>query len=388
MRGARFHAATTAAFCALLMYSILSSWMPERWAWAAFQVGVFALAALWCVAFLWLRVPVAPSPLLIPLAGAVLWSLAQRIADQTVYRWATEDAILTWFTRVVVFFLALQLFRAGGVRRPFLRGLVVFAFVLSFLSVLHRFGFGDVNRMWPFTYRNHYAAFMETVVPIAVVAALEDSRRALAWVAMAAVMSASVVATTSRAGTALVFAEIAVIIVVALLQRRISRPTAVRLLAGFALFFALFGAAVGWALWQKLQGVRPYVERRAELVHASLEMIRDRPWTGCGLGTWSMAYPAYAKFDDGLFDNQAHSDWAQWAAEGGLPFLLLMGSIPALLVRPALRSLWGIGLLCVLAHCLVDYPFQGKQAFGVFFFALAGAVCGAAPSHNGPSDAK
>jgi hypothetical protein len=49
-------------------------------------------------------------------------------------------------------------------------------------------------------------------------------------------------------------------------------------------------------------------------------MIHDRLWAGLGLGTWSAAYPAYASYDDGTFVNQAHNDWLQWGAEGGLPF--------------------------------------------------------------------
>jgi len=72
-------------------------------------------------------------------------------------------------------------------------------------------------------------------------------------------------------------------------------------------------------------------------------MIRDRPWMGFGFGTWSTAYPGYAIYDNGTFANQAHNDWAQWTVEGGLPFLLLMLSIAAASVGPALRSLWGIG---------------------------------------------
>ena len=70
-------------------------------------------------------------------------------------------------------------------------------------------------------------------------------------------------------------------------------------------------------------------------------MVRDRPLAGFGLGTWSDAYPAYAHFDDGNFVNQAHNDWVQWAAEGGVPFFLIMLAIAALTVRPAIRSLWG-----------------------------------------------
>ncbi|MCP5116599.1 MAG: hypothetical protein GY953_37700 [bacterium] len=102
---------------------------------------------------------------------------------------------------------------------------------------------------------------------------------------------------------------------------------------------------------------------------------------GFGLATWSTAYPAYARFDDGLFDNQAHNDWAQWAAEGGIPFLLLMLLMAGLLTRPAMRTVWGVGLLAVLVHCFVDYHFQQRPVFGYVYFALA-SVCALAAKHD------
>ena len=110
-------------------------------------------------------------------------------------------------------------------------------------------------------------------------------------------------------------------------------------------------------------------------------MVRDRPLTGFGLGTWSEVYPGFARFDDGLFANQAHNDWAQWAAEGGIPFFLLMVGVVAGAVRPAFRSLWGLGLLAVFVHCFVDYPMQQRPALAAFFFALLGIVMHAMPGH-------
>jgi len=110
------------------------------------------------------------------------------------------------------------------------------------------------------------------------------------------------------------------------------------------------------------------------VVRSSLRLVRDRPLTGFGLGTWSDAYPAYAHFDDGRFVNQAHNDWVQWAVEGGLPLLSIMLSIAWWSVRPALSSLWGIGLLAVFLHCLVDYPMEQRPALAAFFFAMLGLL--------------
>jgi len=162
------------------------------------------------------------------------------------------------------------------------------------------------------------------------------------------------------------------------------------LLASMSTLLVL-GAVAGWdVIWKRLQEPRPYALRKDFLL-SSLEMVRDRPLTGFGLGTWSEVYPGFARFDDGLFANQAHNDWAQWAAEGGIPFLLLMIGVAGGAVRPAFRSLWGLGLLAMFVHGLIDYPMQQRPALAAFFFALLGIVsaCGPAVPHTstleGPS---
>jgi O-antigen ligase len=135
----------------------------------------------------------------------------------------------------------------------------------------------------------------------------------------------------------------------------------------------LFTAVVGWGtLWQRFLASDPYAVRH-EFFHSSLAMIRDRPWMGFGLGTWSTAYPAYALFDDGLFANQAHNDWAQWTVEGGVPFLLFMLWIAARSLSAAPNSLWGIGVIAVFIHSLVDYPI-GRPALAGFFFVFLGVI--------------
>ena len=95
-------------------------------------------------------------------------------------------------------------------------------------------------------------------------------------------------------------------------------------------------------------------------------MIAAHPWVGWGLGCWPAVYPAFATFDPGVIVNQAHSDWLQWTAEGGLPVGLAMLSSRSLgIYRPAIRSIWGIGVFAVLIHAAFDYPFS-RPAIGAW----------------------
>ncbi len=368
---------------ATLFLGILTMWVPNRWALSAFQVAIFALAAIWIVRD---RKSIRLHPVVYLLGLATLWGVIQLTFGWTVDPSATSDAVLIWLTNLAAFALAFDLSREPHRQARFLEAVLWFGFIVSVISTVTIFasppgkivGWFDtgtgVPTLGPFVYRNQYAAFVEAILPLALLRAMLDRRRWMVYVAMTAVLFASVVAGASRAGTVLCLAEILTIPLVAWGRGIVSGRTFARVMFGSAAALAVLTAAAGWQLvWSRLQQPDPYALRR-ELLRSSLAMVHERPVTGFGLGAWPAAYPGYALYDDGSFVNQAHNDWAQWAAEGGIPFLLLMIAMVALSILPAIRSIWGLGILFVFAHCFVDYPFQQRPALAAFFFALLGVV--------------
>jgi len=375
--------ALTAALAALLFVSLLLAWVPERWAVSLLETGMFALAAAWVArwiargGFLW-------SAPMIPLAAAVLWAAAQLATGATIYARNTEDALLAWGTYLAAFTVARNVFADPQRRDSFLRATLAFGFAVSIVATLSIFTSPE-KVFWlfpapsrnivagPFLSPNQYAAFIELLLPVALAGAAAEGRRALPCAVMAGAMYASVVACASRAGFILTSAELVACLALAVHARSMSPRRMVRALGVVALFAALFTTVVGWdVLLARLERADPWVGRR-EMLASTIDMIRARPWTGHGLGTWATAYPAFAYYDDGLFANTAHNDWAQWTAEGGIPFALLLIAMAAWAVRPAIRSRWGIGVLAVFLHCLVDYPLQ-KPALAALVFVLLGAL--------------
>jgi O-antigen ligase len=224
----------------------------------------------------------------------------------------------------------------------------------------------------PFVNHDHYAAFIELLLPIALYEALTDRRRAMFGAAAAASMLASVVAGASRAGTVLVVAESALVLFLASRRGLPGGRKAFLYLSAFALVFT---AIVGVThLWQRLQDPDPFRGRRLMLISA-LAMTQARPLTGFGLGNFENAYPAYAAFDDGVVVDHAHNDWVEWAAEGGLIFTCCLLLMVISAIRPAFRTIWGIGVISVFLHSLVDYPMQ-KPALALWVFVLLGVVIG------------
>jgi O-antigen ligase len=385
---------SAAALATLLFAGILTQWVPYRWAVSLFQTGAFALAICWAIRFVLRPFPLHGSILLVPLSAASMWGLVQLAFGHTVYRWETWDSVLKWGTNLTLFFLALQIFSEPALRERFLRAILYFATVLSVLGSIQMLT-SDGRVFWffpteykdfvvgPFVYHTQYAGFIELVLPLAVVGALEERRRMFSYAAIAATLYASVIVSASRAGMILVSAELLAIFLLAPRRSHMSlrnRFLTIGLVTAFAL---LFTAVVGWdTLLHRFLQSDPYAVRR-EFLQSSLAMIRDRPWMGFGLGTWSTAYPQYALFDNGLFANQAHNDWAQWTVEGGAPFLLFMLWIAARSFGSAVRSLWGIGVVAVFVHSLIDYPL-GRPALAGFFFVFLGVIESARNAKKNP----
>ena len=377
---------------AILGWGILTLWAPARWPLAVFQTALFALAAARIVGRARAGQATRAHPVALLLGAAVAWGGVQIVAGWSVDPDKTVEAVLAWVANLCAFAVALDLSR--DTRERLLQSLVIFAAALAVVSVFTALASSPGKVFWlyetsteqptlgPFVYRNQYAAFVEAVLPLALVRAILDRRRWILYMAITALLFGSVIAAGSRAGAVLCLAEIVLVPTLVFARGFIPAGTWWRATAGTVVAAAALTATVGWqSIWNRLQEPNPYALRR-ELVESSLEMIRDRPVTGLGLGTWSSAYPAYAHFDDGRFVNQAHNDWVQWAAEGGAPFFLLMLGVALWSIRPALRSIWGVGLLIVFVHCLVDYPMQQRPALAAFFFALLGAL--AAAEHGKP----
>jgi len=364
-----------ALLTAILWYGILSLLAAEsiRWVLSAFELALFALAA---VLILRRRLAIRPHPIAILLAVAALWALAQVWLNSSVDPQRTLQAALGWAVNCAAFSITLAVCGRDDIRRRFLSAQALFGLAVSVASVIGLYAF---SRLGPFAYKNQFAAYLESIIGIAITTAIREKPRSLPWILAAGTMFASVVAAGSRAGSILCLALLVVIPAMAawrgwIAPRDLGRIAALALASGAAL-----AMVTGWEnTWQRLQERNPY-SLRADLLRSSVAMTRDRPLTGFGLGAWPSAYPGYARYDDGTFVNQAHNDWAQWAVEGGIPFLALMLAVVALLARPAIRSLWGLGLIAVFVHAWIDYPFEQRPALAAFLFAMAGALCAEFP---------
>jgi hypothetical protein len=374
---------TAASLWLVIAFSIVTMWDHARWTVSVPEIGAFAIAALVLVACAAGWQPLTLSPVMLPLAAVALWGLLQLRTGDTVYAWRTRVAVLYWTANCAVFFAALQAFADARVRRSFLYALLLFGFAIAVLAQFQAldpaakvFWIFDPSpdpapQFGPFPYKNQYAAFIELLLPFALYRAVVDEKRVMLHTLIVAALYTSVIAASSRMGFFLATAEMLIVPPLVMRQRRIPLSGVRTAAVTLAVVLVMLAAAAGPAtLVRKFELRDPYAARR-EWTEASFAMIRDRPLLGFGLGNWPTVYPAYAPFDLGLYINQAHDDWAQWAAEGGLPFVALLLAIAVWSSRRAFRTAWGLGVVAIFVHCLVDYPIQRTGVAFVFFAMLA-----------------
>lgn len=369
---------------AVLVYAVLTVSIPDRWAVSALQIAIFALAVMVAIESTLTGRGWPASWLQFPLFAGAAWGLVQLKTDHSAYRFATWLEVLNWTALGFVFVIGLQAFTSMRLVHRFRRFGIYFGALVAIWAILQLFS-SEGKLFWvltpsqaagvmgPFVNPDHYSAYMELLLPLALWEAVVDRRRAILFGCLAAVMYASVIAGASRAGSVLINLELGAVLIPALTRGRMAAQGAWRILPRIALLVLIFSAIVGWdVLLQRFQDKDPFSVRREAWI-SGIAMIRDHPWIGCGLGAWTTVYPHYAVRDVGTFLNAAHSDWLQWAGEGGIPFLMLMLLVAARALQLGLGAPWALGITCVFLHCLVDFPLQQPPVFIWLLVMLAAA---------------
>ncbi len=286
--------------------------------------------------------------LVLPTAG-----ILQLMAHTTQHRAATGDEVVIWLALAALFVAARSILSDLNIRRLFLDATLLLGVVVALASMAG----------WsPFPNRNHLGAFTELILPLAMVRAAQERRPVFYFAA--SILAAAVVLGGSRAAIALMAAE--ALALIWLLGEHSWRAR------GLTLGIALAVLAVaGVALWPQM-AERGDGDRRA-IYASTLALIADRPLTGSGLGSYETAYPAHARFDNGLIVDHAHNDWLEWMAEAGVPAVLPILLLALWSAREAWRQPWALGVPAVFLHALVDYPFH-KPALAAWVLVLVAAM--------------
>ena len=321
--------------CALLVFAVAAHGGVEDWARAVIETGAGLLLLLWA-----LRIFFNPeeqpvfSPLLPPLAALSLIVLGQWFFHRTASSHSTRIELLLLLANLIVLFLAVQAFRTLRDWRGFVWFGMGFSFLVSIFGILQHLTFNG-ELYWfremryggipfgPYVNRNHFAGFVELVLPLSLVPLVLGRVRRERWpvVSLFAVVPISALfLSASRGGIVSFGVELAVLAFAVVLRRTKGK----QLLTGaVVLLLALLMVSwlgVGQILqrFSSLQSLETTAGKRASMRRDTWRIFLDHPVAGTGLGTLQIVYPPYETLYDGKIVNHTHNDYLEALAETGL----------------------------------------------------------------------
>ena len=282
----------------------------------------------------------------------------------------------TWLG--LFFFGALSLFFLGTIRSvsvkgpvPLVRSLLILGALLSLSGIIQKPIFeGEIFGFWrpqyggnpfgPFVNRNHFAGWMIMVLPLALGylcarvshrrrGARRDHRSRVLWLASKEVneliliaatvltMSLSLVLTMSRSGITCFAVILTVMACVVATRHRTKSHAVVGAAFVLSLLFVVVGRVGAQTILQRFAAADwSQYNGRIGLWHDAFRVVHAFPWTGSGLNTYGFAMFAYQTVDPTGHTVEAHNDYLQLAAEGGV-----LVFVPALvLVALFVREVW------------------------------------------------
>lgn len=370
--------------CVLAAFAVLAFGTVEIWSESVLEAGAALLFLWWAVQVFRRSIEVRWHPIFWPLLAFLGIATGQLIFGATIYPFLTKVALLKFSACALLFFLAVQSFRTRSDLRFVVWFLMGFGFCVAVLGVAQNYTSHNViywfravateaNPFGPYVDCDHFAGFMELIVPIGMsLVALRGLRHE--QVAFAGILTLvpviALVLTASRGGIVSFLFEVGLLVMLARGRKdRFQRITlAVILLAALA--------ALGWLGAGKVLNrfetshVRDLsTDRRVTMLRGAWGIFLDHPVAGTGLGTLVAAYPKHETLYDGRIVDHVHDDYAELLAEMGIAGALCGAAFLTILFRASKnrlreeqsafsRSIHVAGTVAcagLLVHSLVDF---------------------------------
>jgi len=353
--------------CVCVVLSTLAYGTVHYWALALFQLGAVGIVIFWAVdAWRSRTLRFSRNILQVPLIGLILLGLLQLlplrsqagnagalsvppISSLSLDPYSTRLALVQIGALLIYFAAALAFIDSPKRLRLIVRTVTIFGFLLALFGLIQ--SFTSSNKIYwlkeipqsipfgPFYNRHHFAAYMEMALalPLGLLfsGAVEGDKRPL-YIFAVAMMGIALIMTGSRGGMISLLAEAIFLVVIMGARRKEARAPegkekagrvrSVLMRAGLALILvlALLGGAVLFGGEEALSRLVGTVNSddpttgRAHFWGVTLDIIRDHPVVGAGLGSYGLAYTEYDT-RNGLFRlEQAHNDYLQTMSDAGI----------------------------------------------------------------------
>jgi hypothetical protein len=184
------------ALCAVLVFAIAAHGAVEDWSRAVLEASAGLLFVFWAVRACVLREErVLISPLLPPLLALIFLGLGQFLFRGTASPYDTRIELQLLTALTLLLFLATQVFRTADDWRFFVWFIMSLGFLVATFGILQHLTFHG-KLYWlremryggipfgPYVNRNHFAGFVELVIPVALVPLVLGKVRRERWFAV------------------------------------------------------------------------------------------------------------------------------------------------------------------------------------------------------------
>ncbi|MCA1621764.1 MAG: O-antigen ligase family protein [Acidobacteria bacterium] len=361
--------------CLAVVTTTLAFGTVHAWSLAAFQLSAALVFVLWMLdAWRTGVLRVSRNALQLPLLGLVAVGLVQLLplgASPLTHDPQATRVALVEIAGLLVYFAAALAFTDSPRRlRLLARLVIVFGFLLAVYGLMQHF-VNPRTIFWvrepkqaepfgPYVNRHHFAGYMELALamPLGLLFAGAVGReRVVLYGFASAIMAIALVMTNSRGGLVSMVCEILFLAAVSTLARGRRREgeagdgasrlrsAAARVGLGFALVLSVFVGVLWFGGDEALSRVAGTVYSddpttgRAHFWRGTVQIIRDHPVLGTGLGSFGSVYPRYDTGNGTYRLEQAHNDYLQVFSDAGVVGGLLGLCFVALLFWTALRRI-------------------------------------------------
>jgi O-antigen ligase len=413
--------------CVAIVLSALAYGTVHYWALALFSLGGVTMLILWLLDG-WQMGLLRISRNRLQLA--LLGMLALGIVQLLPFRSSSTDIgipavrsfsldpfatrlVLVQVAALLMYFAAAQVFTDTPHRlRLLVRTITIFGFFLAIFGLTQ--SFTSPNKVFwvreltqstafgPFINRHHFAGYMELAIalPLGLIfAGAVDRDKRFIYLFAAGLMGVALIMTNSRGGIISLVAEVIFLTAITAFRRRHRSQTqeksraagaAVRAALALALIVGLFAGVVflgGEDVLNRFVGTvnsDDPTTGRAHFWSVTVDIIKDHPIIGTGLGAFGVVYTRYDSRNGLLRLEQAHNDYLQVLSDGGIVGAVLALFFAVVLFRkgfanresrdPFRRGV-AIGALAgcfaVLVHSFFDFTLH-TTSNALLFLVLAG----------------
>lgn len=418
--------AIVSGLLAAVVFTALALGTVEAWSVGIFELIVTVLILFWATkAIIEQQLKIRFPSTTLPLGAFILLGLIQSIAitggagqatkSLSMDFEATRGAVGVIFFLWMSFLIAVNFFQTPQRVRALANFLIIFGVALAVFAIVQHFTW-EGKMFWvrpmpsagagtggPFVNRNHFAGYMEMLIPIPVALALSRATRAesrLFFGFAAATMTIAEAASLSRGGMVSLAAGLLFLAAFSAIRGRDQTNEgkgarfSFRPEYFFVLMLASIIAGIVWIgadldILKRIASdplTTAAVTDRRGVWEDTMTIFLAHPIVGVGLGAFETVYPIYGRGDGSFLIQFAHNDYLQVLSDSGIVggaialwFIVVLARAFRQLTKvadPSLRALGAgaaAGIFALLIHSLFDFNLQ-IPSNALLFLVLCGIV--------------